>query len=96
MKMCEEIRDAFCTRINNLSWMSATTKANAIKKVKAVKFFVGYPDQWLVDIPDMSRCTNMMEDMQVLFRELMSSYLNAVGATKRDDAYNFDPRWLLL
>ena len=96
IKMCEEIRDAFCTRINNLSWMSATTKANAIKKVKAVKFFVGYPDQWLVDIPDMSRCTNMMEDMQVLFRELMSSYLNAVGATKRDDAYNFDPKTSML
>ena len=96
MKMCEEIRDAFCTRINNLSWMSATTKANAIKKIKAVKFFVGYPDQWLVDIPDMSHCTNMMEDMQVLFKEQALLYLNAVGATKRDDAYNFDPKTSML
>jgi predicted metalloendopeptidase len=96
IRMCEEIRDVFCTRINNLPWMSATTKANAIKKVKAVKFFVGYPDQWLVDIPDMSRCTNMMEDMQVLFREQALLYLNAVGVPKWDDAYYFDPRINLL
>ena len=86
--LCEEIRDAFCTRINNLPWMSATTKANAIKKIKAVQFYVVYPDQWLVDIPDMSRCSNMLEDMQVLFKENNLMPIKLAGGSAKENYIN--------
>ncbi len=41
-----EIRDAFAARIKQLSWMSDSTKANALSKLAAMNFKVGYPDQW--------------------------------------------------
>ncbi|HNG20102.1 MAG TPA: M13 family metallopeptidase [Candidatus Obscuribacter sp.] len=33
--------------IENLSWMSEQTKANALKKMDTVRFKIGYPETWL-------------------------------------------------
>ncbi|UHA75415.1 M13-type metalloendopeptidase [Paenibacillus sp. 481] len=37
---------AYEKRIQALAWMSEATKANAIKKLKAIHVKVGYPDKW--------------------------------------------------
>ncbi|HAI76279.1 MAG TPA: peptidase M13 [Microscillaceae bacterium] len=45
-EMIENIRDAFAERIQNLSWMSDETKAQAMTKLKAFVYKIGYPDVW--------------------------------------------------
>ncbi|MGN6603797.1 MAG: M13 family metallopeptidase [Ginsengibacter sp.] len=45
-KMAEEIRNAYKTRIENLDWMSDSTKKKAIVKLEAIKKKIGYPDKW--------------------------------------------------
>ncbi len=45
-KMIENIREAFAVRIKNLDWMSDETKAEALTKLKAIRYKIGYPDKW--------------------------------------------------
>ena len=42
----ENIRTAYKERINNLSWMSDSTKQKAIAKLTSITPKVGYPDKW--------------------------------------------------
>ena len=44
--LIEHLREAFGQRIDNLAWMSDTTKASAKEKLAAIKVKVGYPDVW--------------------------------------------------
>jgi len=46
MKMAEGIRDAYKERIENLTWMSDSTKQKAIVKLAAIKKKIGFPDKW--------------------------------------------------
>ncbi len=45
-KMAEEIRDAYKSRIEKLTWMSDSAKQKAIVKLEAIKKKIGYPDKW--------------------------------------------------
>lgn len=45
-EMANEMRSVFKRRIENLDWMSETTKSKAIAKLEAMKFNIGYPDAW--------------------------------------------------
>ncbi len=42
----ENIRAAYKERINNLSWMSDSTKQKALAKLSSITPKVGYPDKW--------------------------------------------------
>jgi putative endopeptidase len=44
--LVESIREAFKERIQNLEWMSDSTKRKALKKLTKLKSFIGYPDKW--------------------------------------------------
>jgi len=44
--MVEAIREALRDRIQNLTWMSDSTKRKAYSKLAAMKKKVGYPDKW--------------------------------------------------
>ncbi|OXB25476.1 endothelin-converting protein [Flavobacterium tructae] len=44
--MIHNVIQAYKTRINNLSWMSAATKIKAIEKLDKLTVKVGYPDKW--------------------------------------------------
>ncbi len=46
LDLVEAIRSAYVDRINNLTWMSATTKTKALEKLQKVTSKVGYPDVW--------------------------------------------------
>jgi putative endopeptidase len=46
LKMVEEIEAAMGRDIESLSWMSETTKKEAITKLHAVRNKIGYPDRW--------------------------------------------------
>jgi putative endopeptidase len=45
-KMIQNIIRAYKKRINNLTWMSAATKAKAIEKLDKLTIKIGYPDKW--------------------------------------------------
>lgn len=58
LEMIDRIRDVFHKRIETRTWLSETTRAEAIRKVDAFYYKAGYPDTWLdfssVDIgPDV-------------------------------------------
>ena len=42
----ERMRAIFIQRVDNLDWMSEATKAEARHKAEAMKFYIGYPEQW--------------------------------------------------
>lgn len=44
--MIENLRVAYAERIQSTDWMSAATKAQAIKKLNAFTVKIGYPDKW--------------------------------------------------
>ncbi|BFM42908.1 M13 family metallopeptidase [Flavobacterium sp. CFS9] len=44
--MIHNVIQAYKTRINNLTWMSAATKVKAIEKLDKLTVKVGYPDKW--------------------------------------------------
>ncbi len=46
IKMVEAIRDAYKERIQNLTWMSDSTKQKALIKLAAIKKKIGFPDKW--------------------------------------------------
>jgi putative endopeptidase len=45
-EMIENVRQVYKERINKLTWMSASTKASAQKKLDAFTWKIGYPDKW--------------------------------------------------
>jgi predicted metalloendopeptidase len=46
VEMIDDIRAAMRVRIERLDWMSAPTKAAAIRKLDAMAVKIGYPDRW--------------------------------------------------
>jgi endothelin-converting enzyme/putative endopeptidase len=46
LRMVHEIEAALEQDINTLSWMTDTTKAQALVKLRAVENKIGYPDRW--------------------------------------------------
>ena len=45
-KLVEDLRSAYRVRIENLTWMSDTTKKKAIEKLEAFTYKIGYPNKW--------------------------------------------------
>jgi putative endopeptidase len=45
-QMVHNLESALAQRIKNLDWMSATTKKQALVKLKAIVNKIGYPDKW--------------------------------------------------
>jgi len=55
--LAEELRAALQARLENLAWMSDTTRRAALSKLSSLSFKIGYPDRWrdwsgLVTSPD--------------------------------------------
>jgi len=46
VEMTQQIEDAMAVRIQQLDWMSPTTKQQALVKLKGIRNKVGYPDKW--------------------------------------------------
>lgn len=45
-EMVENIKKAYVNRINNLEWMTDSTKRKAIEKLTKMTVKIGYPDEW--------------------------------------------------
>ena len=46
LKLVEDLRSAYSTRIQDLKWMSESTKQAAQRKLKTFRPKIGYPDKW--------------------------------------------------
>jgi endothelin-converting enzyme/putative endopeptidase len=46
LKLVNALEEALGRDIQELDWMSQTTKQDALKKLKAIKDKIGYPDKW--------------------------------------------------
>jgi putative endopeptidase len=46
VQLTHDLRDAFHTRLEKNSWMSAATKQKALEKLAAFDFQIGYPKKW--------------------------------------------------
>ena len=46
LELVENLRTSLGEHIQNLTWMSDSTKANALKKLAAFTVKIGYPDKW--------------------------------------------------
>lgn len=45
-EMLDNIKEAFKVRLDQLDWMSATTKEKALKKLESFTSKIGFPDKW--------------------------------------------------
>ena len=80
LDICEEMRKTFRNRINASTWMSDGSKRNAIEKIEAMIFNVGYPDEWLsVGLPDLSHETTLMDDVLAVRRTQIALMLHLLG-----------------
>ncbi|MBR4809159.1 MAG: M13 family metallopeptidase [Bacteroidales bacterium] len=76
----EGIRAAYHVRMENLEWMSETTKASAIEKLEKMTFCVGSPDNWYEDcLPDLTKCNSLLEAVHKLMVAKTLLYKHLIG-----------------
>lgn len=77
--MVEDLRAAFRIRIKGLEWMSDETKANALEKLEAFTYKIGYPNEWKdwsdLEISKENYALNLMS---------LSSYMSQLNYSKMD------------
>jgi putative endopeptidase len=86
--MVEAIRNVYAVRIQNLDWMSDTTKAKALDKLQKMTKKVGYPDKWKdyseLVIGTNSYCENMINASRWAFNDMVVKYGKPVDRTEWD------------
>ena len=90
LDICEEMRKTFRQRIEASTWMSDGSKRNAIEKVEAMTFNVGYPDEWLsVGLPDLSRETTLLDDVLAVRRTQIALMLHLLGQPSTKASFHY-------
>ncbi|WP_236049691.1 M13 family metallopeptidase [Hymenobacter negativus] len=76
--MVENLRQAYAERIQATEWMSAATKAEALKKLNAFAVKIGYPDKWkdysALKISRESALSNLFATAEWANRDNLSKY----------------------
>lgn len=86
--ICEDMRTTFKQRINDLDWMSSTTKATAQKKLEAMTFNVAYPNHWHNDgLPALDGCKSFAEDLQQVFQAYFSLAKVVIGKSIKEEGF---------
>lgn len=85
-EMVEYLRFAFKMRIEALDWMSETTKAEALVKLAAFEYKIGYPDKWKdyskVDIRADRLYENVLNTRRHGFAEMLAKIGQPVDKTE--------------
>lgn len=83
-KIIKQFIDVYKDNIKNLDWMNESTKKEAIKKLDAMKFLVGYPSSF----------ESPFENTEILSKEDGGSYFDNMSKIKltrlKSDAENID------
>ena len=91
-EMVENLRDAFRERIQKLGWMSVATQQQALKKLEAFRYKIGYPDQWkdysMLDI----RSDRLYENVLQVRRRGMEIMLARIGKPVDRNEWGMTPQ----
>lgn len=52
--MIGDVRDAFAAAVQELDWMDTTTRQKTLRKLKAIRNFVGFP-AWLLNSEQLDK-----------------------------------------
>jgi len=78
LEMVQNIKAAFAEHIQQLDWMSAATKTEALKKLNAFTVKIGYPDKWkdysALDISRDSYLKNTLAARQWGYKQNVKKY----------------------
>lgn len=90
LDLVEDIRRAYHSRIDRLSWMSDATKQRAHTKLDNIKVFVGYPSVW----KDFRRLeftdTNAIENILAAQRFETAYELEKIGQKPKDEEWEMN------
>ncbi|CAH2232410.1 jg7972 [Pararge aegeria aegeria] len=75
--MIEDVREAFAAATKDLPWMDASTRATTLRKLSAIRTFVGFPS-WLLTHEDLDK---HYQHVEVVEGDLFKSYLKLTQAT---------------
>ena len=89
LAICEQMRESFRLRIDANSWMSSSAKQSARKKVDAMTFNVGCPDQWLqAGLPDLGNCETILDDVLTIRSTLLRLNLSLIGKPTTEASFH--------
>lgn len=87
-EMMEDMRTTFAKRLENIEWMTTTTKEAAKSKLYAMKFFACYPDKWLdAGLPTL-KGNSLYEDIQTLRQTFVNLEKELLAVNPREDMFN--------
>ncbi len=90
LEMMEDLRTVFASRIDQLTWMSSTTKQNAKEKLAAMKFHAIYPDNWISEgFPEL-KGNSLYEDVQILRQTDAKLKNKFLSHNAREDMMNYN------
>lgn len=76
IEMIEDVREAFAQTANQLQWMDSTTRATTLRKLHAIRTFVGFPS-WLLA---RAQLDDHYKHVEVVEGDLFESYLKLTWA----------------
>ena len=82
VNITQEIQASLRRRIQQVDWMSETTKSNALDKLDHYGLFVAYPDKWYTDcVSKLSDCETMVEALHRNNRNTFNLKAHLLGGT---------------
>jgi putative endopeptidase len=86
LQLVENLKTSLGERIDNLEWMSDTTKSKAHEKLAAFIVKIGYPDKWKdyipLEIKEDSYWANMMRAAEYEYNDMIKDLNRPVDKTK--------------
>ena len=86
LQLVENLKTSLGERIDNLEWMSDTTKSKAHEKLAAFIVKIGYPDKWKdytsLEIKEDSYWANMMRAAEYEYNDMIKDLNKPVDKTK--------------
>ena len=88
-EMMEELRQVLIEHIDKLDWMTDATKQEAKKKARAMKFCIGYPDQWSDEFTPRIEGTTLLETISSLRRQSTEFFRKIAGRDMLTHGWDF-------
>ncbi|MDR3596173.1 M13 family metallopeptidase [Clostridium sp.] len=92
----KEIIEIYKNRINNLDWMSESTKKNAIDKLDKLTIKIGYPENWVdystVNIKSYEEGGSLFDNVMALRTFEQDRMFNRINKPVDKKKYTFEPQ----
>ena len=91
-ELIEQLRISFGQRIENLAWMSDSTKAQAKEKLAAISVKVGYPDKWKEYNFDIDTTKSFAENLITVDEFSNKDEMSKIGQPVDKDEWYMTPQ----